>query len=170
MEILAEGRFLRLVRNSSGWEWVERTNAKGVVVVAAVTDAGEVLFVEQFRPPVGRIVVEFPAGLVGDEADPDESGSVAALRELVEETGFSAKSIEFALEGPSSAGMSRETLTMYIARGLTRIGAGGGVSGEDITAHLVPLASAHDWLAGRVAGGAYVDPKVYAGLYLLARG
>ena len=73
---LGRGRYLRLVR-SNGWEWVERTNVTGVVVIAALTPADEILLVEQFRPPVGQSVVELPAGLAGD-IDADEALSTAA--------------------------------------------------------------------------------------------
>ena len=40
-ETLAEGRFLRLQKHSSGWEWAERTNASAIVGLVALTDAGD---------------------------------------------------------------------------------------------------------------------------------
>src|SRR5690606_33221547 len=84
-EIMAEGRFLRMVRED-GWEWVQRTRISGVVVVAAVTPEGKVLLVEQHRPPVGGRVLEMPAGLAGDIAgQEDEALETAARRELEEE-------------------------------------------------------------------------------------
>ena len=49
-------------------------------------------FVEQFRPPVGRQVIEIPAGLVGDDdSHPEETIADTARRELLEETGFEAR-------------------------------------------------------------------------------
>ena len=94
METLGQGRFLRLVR-VDGWEWAERTNAKGVVCIAALTEDGGLLLIEQHRAPMGTTVVELPAGLVGDDGDPNEHHEIAAARELEEETGYRAASIRF---------------------------------------------------------------------------
>ena len=65
------GRYLSLLERD-GWEFASRCNASGVVVLIAITDAGELLLIEQYRKPVQAPVVELPAGLVGDAADPDE--------------------------------------------------------------------------------------------------
>lgn len=164
---LARGRFLRLVRRD-GWEWAERTNATGVVVIVARTPADEVIFVEQDRIPVGGSVIEFPAGLAGD-VDEREALGTAAARELVEETGWEAGSLAPVTEGPVSAGMSNETLAFFVATDLVRVGPGGGEGSENITVHVVPRADADDWLAAKQRAGVQVDPKVYAGLYLLDR-
>jgi ADP-ribose pyrophosphatase len=166
-ETIASGRFLRLVREGT-WEWAERTNARGVVVIVAVTEEGNLLMVEQHRIPIGGAVIEFPAGLAGDEEGAEhEDLSVAAARELEEETGYRPTRMEWLTAGPVSAGMSGEVLTFFRAHGLTRVGKGGGVAGEDITVHEIPLAEAHSWLARRHSEGVMADPKVYAGLYFL---
>lgn len=168
-DVLGAGRFLRLVREGH-WEWAERTNAHGVVVIVALTPADEVLFVEQHRIPVGARVLEMPAGLAGD--DPGSAGealATAAGRELEEETGWRAGRIEWLTHGPVSAGMTSEVLTFFLARDLARVSAGGGVEGEDIVVHAVPRSGAHAWLAERHAAGVLADPKVYAGLYFLER-
>ena len=61
---LYEGDWLRLVRIGH-WEACERTHGQGMaVIVIAVTPADEVLFVEQYRIPLGSRTVEMPAGLV----------------------------------------------------------------------------------------------------------
>ena len=63
---LYEGDWLRLVRIGH-WESCERTHGQGMaVIVIAVTPADEVLFVEQYRVPLGARTIEMPAGLVGD--------------------------------------------------------------------------------------------------------
>ena len=49
--ILAEGKFLRLVAGN-GWEWVERVNTSGAVVIVAVTEDRQLVLVEQFRVPL----------------------------------------------------------------------------------------------------------------------
>ena len=51
--LLHEGEFLRLLRRRH-WEYVERTNARGVAVMVAVTADAELLLVEQYRLPVAR--------------------------------------------------------------------------------------------------------------------
>ena len=61
------GRFLAM-KSRNGWEYCERVNVSGVVVVIALTHDNQAILVEQFRPPVQSMVIEWPAGLVGDEA------------------------------------------------------------------------------------------------------
>jgi ADP-ribose pyrophosphatase len=167
--VLGEGRFVRLVAQD-GWEWAERTNASGAVVIAAVTGDAQIVLAEQYRIPLGRRVIELPAGLVGDsEALRHEPLAEAARRELLEETGFEAAHWECLLEGPSSAGLTTEAYALFLAREARRVGPGGGDAAEEIQVHLVPLAEADDWLSRRRAAGLAVDPKVYAGLYFARR-
>lgn len=166
--VLAEGRFARLVAHN-GWEWVERVNASGAVVVVALTDDRRLILVEQHRIPLNRRVVELPAGLVGDDAAPGEDIVHAARRELLEETGYQADTLEYLAEGPSSAGLAAEVYALFFARGARRVGPGGGDDSEDIQVHLVPLDEADAWLDARRRQGVMVDPKVYAGLYFAGR-
>ena len=89
-ETLAEGRFLRLVRRGK-WEYATRKGVSGIVGIVAVTDDGRLVLVEQDRPPVGKRVIELPAGLAGDvSGQEDEELASAARRELLEETGYAA--------------------------------------------------------------------------------
>lgn len=162
------GRYLSLLERD-GWEFASRSNASGVVVLIPVTAAGEIVFVEQYRKPVGSSVIELPAGLVGDNADPGETILEAARRELIEETGYQASSLKVLMECPSSAGMSDEIVSFVLARGLNRVGPGGGDDSEDIEVHVVPLSGADDWLQSRQQGGTPLDPKIYAALYWLDR-
>lgn len=166
-ETLHQGRFLRL-KSRNGWEYCERVNVSGVVVVIALSDAQEIILIEQYRPPVQQTVIEWPAGLVGDEAQArDESIELAAIRELEEETGFRAGSIERLCRGPSSAGMASEVLHFVRAHDLRQTGLGGGVDNESIKVHLIPLIQARQWLEEKQDSGTLIDPKVYAGLYFL---
>src|SRR5690606_36132250 len=99
-ETLHEGRFLALRRTAAGWEYAARVNAKGCVAILAVTDDRRVVLTEQYRPPVGRPVIELPAGLAGDiPLQKDEPLLSAAKRELKEETGYVAKNWTMLLEG-----------------------------------------------------------------------
>ena len=163
VRVLHEGQFLRLLRRRH-WEYVERTNASGVAVIVAVTERDELLLVEQYRLPVARPVIELPAGLVGDQGG-DEPLLEAAQRELEEETGYRAEQMECLAEGPTTAGLSNEITTFCIARGLVRVGPGGGDDSEDIIVHPVPLAGLRPWLRAQESRAA-VDPKLYAGLWL----
>jgi len=168
-EILAEGKFVRLVRRGR-WEYAERTNAPAAVVIVAVNEANELVLVEQYRAPVGKQVIELPAGLVGDIAGAeDEDMAVAALRELLEETGYAADGMEFLTEGPPSPGMSTEHAAFLRATGVCKVGDGGGDEHEQIKVHEVPLQKVDAWLREMVRAGYLIDPKIYIGLYFAER-
>ncbi len=163
----AEGRFLRLVERD-GWEYVERVNVRDVAVLVPTTDDGRIVLVEQFRIPVRAQMIELPAGLVGDEADHrDESLLDAANRELEEETGYRASALRLLVRAPSSGGMTSELISFIHATGLTRVGPGGGVGGEDIAVHVVSLKGLESWLRHREERGCLIDPKIFAGLHLI---
>ncbi len=159
-----KGRFLGM-KQQGRWEYCYRTNASGVVALVPVTDAGELVLVEQYRVPVQGRVLELPAGLAGDDGHGDEDFKTAAYRELVEETGYQASWLKEILVGPSSSGMTDEVLNFYYAGGLEKVGPGGGENNEDIEVHLVPLDNAEAWLAKKSNEGIMIDPKVFAGLY-----
>lgn len=167
-EIRYQGRYLG-IRERDRWEFATRTNARAVVVLVAITEAEELLLVEQFRIPVRSAVIELPAGLVGDLDDPEESVLAAAGRELEEETGYRAGRLTPLLSCPSSAGMSDEIVTFLLAEDLRKTGPGGGDDSEDITVHPVPLGQASEWLAQAQRDGRQLDPKIYAALYWLER-
>ncbi len=170
IETLYAGQWLRIMRRGK-WEYAERTNrGGGAVIVIAETEDGKVVFVEQFRVPIDARTIEMPAGLIGDdEAAEDDDVLATARRELIEETGYDGDSFELVLTGPTSAGMSNESVSFVLARGLRRVGRGGGVDGEDITVHEVTRAEAPDWLLARHAEGFGIDLKLFAGLWFLER-
>ena len=166
-EIVCQTRFLRLVRQD-GWEFVQRANATGVVCIAALTDDGCVLLVEQFRPPVAANVIELPAGLAGDEPGAStEDLMEAARRELLEETGYEAAQMKQVFAGVTSAGITDELITFFVARGLTKKGSGGGTGHEKITLHHVPLTQFDEWLVHKLHAGCMADARLYTGIYLL---
>jgi ADP-ribose pyrophosphatase len=164
---LYQGRWLNM-KQRGHWEYVERVHPGGAVAIVAVTDAGEIVLVEQPRVPIARTTIELPAGLVGDIAGAGgESLFEAARRELEEETGFACTGIELMHSGPTSAGMSTEFIHFVHATGLRKVGAGGGDDTEQITVHAVPLADIDAWLEVRAQQGDSIDPKLMAGLWLL---
>ncbi len=161
-----EGKYLRMVVRGH-WEYAQRTHGEGMaVIIIAVTPGDDVLFVEQYRVPLGARTIEMPAGLVGDESANDTL-EAAARRELIEETGWSPARTEVLLIGPTSSGMSSERIAFVRATGLTRVGNGGGVAGEDITVHAVPRASAPAWLMQKSREGYELDLKLWAGLWMI---
>ncbi|MGA8277951.1 MAG: NUDIX hydrolase [Rhodanobacteraceae bacterium] len=169
-ETLCNGTWLRLKRRGR-WEFAERTNQGGGVIIVAVTPEDKLLFVEQYRAAIEGRSIEMPAGLVGDIAQHAHEKAVdAARRELLEETGYAAGRIEFLMAGPSSSGMSNEIMAFVRAFDLTRVHAGGGDDTEDIIVHAVPRAEAPRWLLGKMRDGYSVDPKTFAGLYFLDHG
>jgi ADP-ribose pyrophosphatase len=162
---MAEGRFARLVAQD-GWEWVERTNVAGAVVVVAVTADRRLILVQQYRIPMAGPVIEMPAGLAGDRAGSErEDLAEAARRELREETGYEAARWECLAQGPASAGLSNEVYTLFLAADARRVGPGGGDDAENIQVHLVPLDDVPRWLEERRRQGLLIDPQIYAGLF-----
>ena len=135
-----------------------------------MTKQGEVVLIEQYRPPLDVRVIEFPAGLAGDEPEAqDETLEDAARRELLEETGYAGETLELLTKGPPSPGLCTEVLTFFLATDVEKVEKGGGVEGEDIDVHAVPAGEVEDWLHAREAEGRAVDPKVYTGLFFIER-
>lgn len=170
VETLYQGRWLTM-RQRGRWEYVERNNPGGAVIILAVTPEDRVLFVEQYRVPILQRTIEMPAGLVGDLAEQSGEGAlIAAVRELEEETGYRCGRMEFIHEGPSSSGMSTEMIAFARAWDLEKVGPGGGDETEDIIVHEVPRTDAGAWLFARAAEGYSIDPKLFAGLWFLEHG
>ena len=92
MKKIAEGKRVVILEND-GWEYVERKKGKEAVAVIAQDDEGRVILTEQFRNPVGKRVVDYPAGLVGDEEGTNDPAETAK-KELDEETGFTCERVE----------------------------------------------------------------------------
>lgn len=156
-EVMWQGKYLRAMR-AGRWEYASRTNDVRAVVILAEHD-GKVILVEQKRVPIGSRCIELPAGLVGDE-DATATIEQTAVKELEEETGFTAAHIERLGDFYSSPGMVAESFTLVRATGLTKISAGGGNEHEDITVHLVERGAIAQFLANRRAEGSGVDAKL----------
>jgi len=165
-EIRWQGKFIT-AKQRGRWEYVGRARGIRAAVIVAVDD-GHVLLVEQFRVPLGKSCLELPAGLIGDEAgSEDETVERSAARELEEETGYRPDRIDVIGEFASSPGMVSETFSLVRAVGLTKVGDGGGVPGEDITVHRVRLDAIAGFVADKRAAGTMIDVKL---LLLLGAG
>ena len=161
------GQHLAL-RADGPWEFAERTNATGGVVILAFTARDELILVEQYRPPVRRRVISLPAGLTGD-GGVSEDAAESARRELEEETGYRAERMHPIGVGPSSPGLTSEIMTFFRAEGVTKIENAKLDDKEEITPHVVARLKLPEWLREREAGDIYIDYKIYAALYLAER-
>ena len=158
-QVVWEGRFIT-AKTKGRWEYVSRSRGIRAAVILAAED-GHVLLVEQYRVPLGRPCIELPAGLIGDDAGFDgEDPLVAAGRELEEETGYRAARLEDCGEFYSSPGMVSESFHLIRARGLTKVGQGGGVDGEDIVTHRVPLSRLARFVAEQREAGKGIDVRL----------
>ena len=87
----------------------------GAVMVIPLLDDGHVLLESQFRYPIGKVMVEYPAG----KLDPSEGSLACAKRELLEETGYTAREYLFLTRIHPIISYSTEFIDIYLARGLT---------------------------------------------------
>ena len=161
-ETLFEGKWITMKRRGR-WEYATRSRGISAAVILPL-DGDEVVLVEQFRVPAGKRVLELPAGLIGDdEGLEDEDDPLrAARRELEEETGYAAAEWIDLGEFLSSPGMTDESFTLLRARGLTKVGEGGGLETEDILVHRVALADLPATVAAFREGGGMIDAKLLA--------
>ncbi|WP_028970085.1 NUDIX domain-containing protein [Sphingomonas sp. URHD0057] len=157
LEVMCEGRFVRAMRRGK-WEFAGRTNQIRAVVILAEYE-GKVILVDQPRVPLEARCIELPAGLVGD-TDPNATIEGTAIKELEEETGFTAERVERLGDFHASPGMLSESFTLVRAHGLRRIGEGGGDDNEDIAVHLVARGDIPNFIEQKRAEGFAVDVKL----------
>jgi ADP-ribose pyrophosphatase len=86
----------------------------GAVVILPLVDDSHVCLIHSFRPAVNRWLLELPAGTL----EPNEPPLVTAGRELIEETGYRAESIQHVHTFVMSPGILDEKMYFYVARGL----------------------------------------------------
>jgi ADP-ribose pyrophosphatase len=154
-----EGRYFRVLTRG-GWEYVERCGGMGAVVILAEYE-GKIILIEQSRVPLGgRHCLELPAGLVGDEDD--KSVEETAIKELKEETGFTADRVERLGEFFSSPGILSEGFDLVRAHGVRPSGTPCEVG---IETHLVDRERIAEFVEAKRAEGVAIDVKL---LLLLA--
>lgn len=127
----------------------------GSVAVVPLLDDGDVVLVQQYRHPVGRTLLEIPAGT----CEPNEDPLACAHRELAEETGYTAAHVERLLGFYAAPGFCTEYLDVFLATGL-RPGTARPEEDEGIALVRLPLAEA----LARIARGDICDAKSIIGL------
>jgi ADP-ribose pyrophosphatase len=132
----------------------------GAVMIIPRLPDGLLLFERQFRYPHRRIFIEFPAGKIERDEDPLET----AKRELIEETGYAAADWTYLATMHPVIGYSDERILLYIADGLTHVGANLD-AGEFVEVFTATLDQALEW----VDSGEITDAKTMTGVLLLAR-
>ncbi len=145
------------LRYPSGYETMhDVVEHHGGVTVLPIDDEGRVLFVTQYRHPIGRVLLELPAGTLADGEDPE----VCAQRELQEETGFRAGSIERLGGFYSAPGYCTEYLPTFLCTDLSESRLEGDEDSIEVVA--IPLEKA----LAMVAAGEIEDAKTLAALLL----
>lgn len=156
-EVMWAGKYVRVLKRGK-WEFASRTNNINAVVILAEYD-GKVILIDQPRVPPDCRCIELPAGLVGDE-DTNATVETTAVKELEEETGFTAERVERLGDFYASPGMLSESFTLVRAHGVRRIGEGGGDENEDINVHLVERSEIANFIEQKRAEGFGVDVKL----------
>jgi ADP-ribose pyrophosphatase len=162
---LHEGKFLTLKRDTvelpdgkhATREFVEHP---GAVMILPVFDDGRVLLERQFRYPVGRVLLEFPAG----KLDPNEDELTCAKRELQEETGYTAREWTFLTRIHPVISYSTEFIDIYLARGLTA-GDAQLDEGEFLETFIADETQLMNW----VKDGSISDVKTIIGVFWLEK-
>jgi len=183
-QILCETKFLQLKQalspNNHPWFYAHRQHSQGVVMIVPLIsnpEGDEIVFLETRRPPIyaegkANTCIELPAGLVGDE-NCDETFLEAARKELLEETGYVAESIEICAQNCSSSpGATSETFSVAIAQIVDKtihtehLTTDGGIILER---HLIKRIDARKWLKEQMEQGKSVSAQTYTGLFMIEK-
>jgi ADP-ribose pyrophosphatase len=130
----------------------------GAVMVVPLLDDDTVLLERQYRHPLRRSFIEFPAGKI----DPGEALLACAQRELLEETGYVAGEWHYLGGFHNAIGYCDEKIEVYLARGLRHEGAATD-DGEVLEVFQAPRAHLREW----IRGGDITDVKTVVGAYWL---
>ena len=132
----------------------------GSVVVLPAFPDGRILLIRQYRHAAGQYLWELVAG----HKEPDESFLQGAHRELLEESGYTARRFTKLLDIYPSPGLLGEVMKIFLAEGLTK-GKARPEDDEQITNRIVTLAEAEKW----IRFGKIIDSKSVSGILFYAR-
>ena len=179
---IASGRFIALRKleyvdrhgNTRTWESADRVNGtprqstlpSAVLIIARIVPDDELILVRQFRPPAGKLMIEFPAGLV----DPGEDIETTAHRELYEETGYQGKFLFSTSAGYSSPGLTGEAVALCVMEvdgtAYDEIPENHQEESEDIEVFRVKVDELAAFVSEMEAQGCGVDSKIHTYLAL----
>jgi ADP-ribose pyrophosphatase len=159
-EVIYRGKIVDLevdtVRLPSGRNVIrEVVKHPGGVVAVPVLEDGKLLLIRQFRYPLQKYILEFPAG----KLDSGQSPLDTVKRELEEETGFQAASMRREFSFYTSPGICNEVIHLFVARGLTQV-AQRLEEGEHITVESHTL----DECLQMIKSGEIADAKTILGI------
>jgi ADP-ribose pyrophosphatase len=117
--------------------------ASDVVIVVPFLARGRLLMIRQYRYPIGKVLLEFPAGHI----DSGEAPLETARRELEEETGYAAKKVEYVYSYHPSVSRTKQTVHIFRATGLVRKTATRRDGGEQIITTTVTAAKLRELIA-----------------------
>lgn len=161
-ERIYEGKILNLRKDTvtveNGTSMREIVEHNGGAVIVPVTDDRKVIMVKQYRKPARRVMLEVPAGKI----DPGEDHYTTAVRELREETGYTADNVRFLTMMYPSVGYSEEKLYIYMVTGLTP-GETDPDENEAIDVVEIPLDEIHKM----IMEGKIEDAKTIAGVMMV---
>lgn len=170
-EELGAGKYIRIEKiffrdercRERIWEGCARQNSHGaVIIVPRIMPDNEFILVRQFRPPAGKYIIEFPAGLI----DPGETPEVSAPRELFEETGYEGKITHVFAPGYSSPGLSGETAVFVFMeidgeKYRNIIPETHQEDSENIEVIRIKAERLYDFLKEKIAAGDGIDSKLW---------
>ena len=161
--IAYDGGFLKVHRDTVSLPDGKHTKREyirhpGAVVIIPVLDDGKVLLERQYRYPNDRVFIELPAGKI----DPGEDPLACAIRELEEETGYTATEWKFVSTIHNAIAYSDEHLDIYLARGLTA-----GETKLDDGEFIETITASVDEMLDWVRNGKITDVKTVIGAFWL---
>lgn len=162
-DVAYEGSFLKVSRDhvrlpNGAVATREYIRHPGAVVILPILDDGRILLERQFRYPMGRVFIEFPAGKI----DPGEAPLACARRELQEETGYTASDWQFIATIHNAIAYSDEHLELFVARGLSA-----GPARLDDEEFLETFSATLPELMEMVRSGQVTDVKTVIGAFWL---